>query len=190
MYTGLQDGLARIAESIRDEGPFDGVIGFSQGACAAAMLASLLESGRREAFTASSHQGVEVEPYPSSFTFDNDKLRPRLTFAIIYSGFLAPGIRHAAFYDPPLKTPTLHFLGTLDGVVDEARSRALIERCEGAREAVHPGGHFLPSQRPWLDAAVSFVRECLDRGQHDSGGNMEGNRRKEDESVEDMDVPF
>ncbi|KAL8719239.1 MAG: hypothetical protein Q9225_003724 [Loekoesia sp. 1 TL-2023] len=187
IYTGLQDGLARIAESIRDEGPFDGVIGFSQGACAAGMLASLLEPGRREIFIRAAHSGSETtEKFPPSF----HNIQAPLKFAIIYSGFPAPGPRYASFYDPPIKTPTLHFLGTLDGVVEEGRSRALIESCEGAREVVHPGGHFLPSQRPWLDAAVGFVRECL-KIDKNGGGRGQGEKKgKEEEGVEDMDVPF
>ncbi|KAL8899986.1 MAG: hypothetical protein Q9207_005919 [Kuettlingeria erythrocarpa] len=189
VYTGFQDGLARIAQSIKDEGPFDGVIGFSQGACAAGMVASLLEPGKKEAFDESSSKEAVTEEFPSSFNFDDAKPQPPLRFAIIYSGFPAPGQRYAAFYEPPLKTPTLHFLGTLDGVVEEVRSRALIERCERPREAVHPGGHFLPSQRPWLDAAVSFIRDSLDQAKDDDGGDAAGTAEKE-EGVEEMNVPF
>ncbi|KAL8746516.1 MAG: hypothetical protein Q9184_007736, partial [Pyrenodesmia sp. 2 TL-2023] len=189
VYTGLQDGLARIAQTIKDDGPFDGVIGFSQGACAAGMVASLLESGRKGAFNGSSSQEAERETFPSSFMFDDTKPQPPLRFAIIYGGFPAPGQRYAAFYEPPLKTPTLHFLGTLDGVVEEARSRALVERCGKAIVAVHPGGHFMPSQRPWLDAAVSFIRDNADKMKDDGGGDLTGTREKE-ERVEEMDVPF
>lgn len=189
VYTGLQDGLARIAQTIKDDGPFDGVIGFSQGACATGMVASLLEPGRKEAFNGSSLQEAERETFPASFIFDAAKPQPPLRFAIIYSGFPAPGQRYTAFYEPPLKTPTLHFLGTLDGVVEEARSRALIERCKRPREAVHPGGHFLPSQRPWLDAAVSFIRDNMDKAKDDGAGDLAGTGEKE-ERVEEMDVPF
>lgn len=189
VYTGFQDGLARIAQTIKDEGPFDGVIGFSQGACAAGMVASLLEPGRKEAFNEASSHNAGTEEFPLSFTFDDAKPQPPFRFAIIYSGFPAPGQRYSAFYEPPLKTPTLHFLGTLDGVVEEARSRALIERCERPREAVHPGGHFLPSQRPWLDAAVSFIRDSLDQAKDNGGGDAAGTAEKE-EGVEEMNVPF
>jgi Serine hydrolase (FSH1). len=68
-----------------------------------------------------------------------------------------------------------------------SRSRALIEACAGDSEKEgkvvwHPGGHFLPSQRTYLDAAVLFIRKCLE-GEGDKGKEVE-------ESVEDMDVPF
>ncbi|KAL8998826.1 MAG: hypothetical protein Q9169_002164 [Polycauliona sp. 2 TL-2023] len=191
VYTGLQDGLNRIAETIAEEGPFDGVIGFSQGACAAAMIASLLEPGRRDAFASTTSSqtkdSMETESFPPSFTSLH---QPPFRFALVYSGFIAPGIRHINFYRPSIKTPTLHFLGALDGVVEEGRSQGLIEVCEGAKVVTHPGGHFLPSQRPWLDAAVGFVKECLEQSPGDDGGQQHGDTKGEDDNVEDMDVPF
>lgn len=189
MYTGLQDGLTRIGDTIKEEGPFDGVIGFSQGACAAGMVASLLESGRRDAFSSSTCQKdeMETEPFPASFT---SLPQPPLKFALIYSGFIAPGTRYMDFYKPSLKTPTLHFLGALDGVVEEGRSQGLIEVCEGAKVVTHPGGHFLPSQRPWLDAAVGFVKECLEQVTAGDPGEPKGATKAKEENVEDMDVPF
>ncbi|KAL8704225.1 MAG: hypothetical protein Q9201_002602 [Fulgogasparrea decipioides] len=192
-YTGLQEGLDTIAQTIQNEGPFDGVLGFSQGACAAAVVASLLEPGRQDRFLSFSGDRKTQEAFPESFVSATDPkggaIQPPLKFAIIYSGFRAPGARYAAFYDPPLSTPTLHFLGAVDCVVEEARSRALIEVCEDAKVVVHPGGHFLPSQRPWLDAAVGFVRECLE-SKGDAGGANGDGKGKEEERVEDMDVPF
>ncbi|EAW09255.1 alpha/beta hydrolase [Aspergillus clavatus NRRL 1] len=196
LYVGLEDGLAAIAKVLRDEGPFDGVIGFSQGAAMAAMVASLLEPGRKEAFAhfadpeVASHgaglkQPVASIPYPASFA---QIVHPPLKFAVCYSGFRSPGPRYRSFYEnPPIQTPVLHVLGSLDAVVDDTRSRALIEACAGNPEEEgkvvwHPGGHFLPSQRPYLDAAVMFIR-----------GQLEGNKAKADAKEEDaweMDVPF
>jgi hypothetical protein len=46
----LTSALDSIAEVIRQHGPFDGVIGFSSGACIAALIASLLEDGRKQEF--------------------------------------------------------------------------------------------------------------------------------------------
>ncbi|KAL8791254.1 MAG: hypothetical protein Q9213_000211 [Squamulea squamosa] len=189
VYTGIQDGFARIAETIREEGPFDGVIGFSQGACAAGMVASLLEHGRQDTFSSpiSQKDGMETEPFPPSFT----ALRhPTLKFAIIYSGFIAPGTRYSGFYNPSLKTPTLRFLGALDGVVEEGRSQGLINVCESAKVVTHPGGHFLPSQRPWLDAAVGFLKECLEKTTNAGGDAGKDDTREKVDKVEDMEVPF
>jgi len=56
----------------------------------------------------------------------------------------------------------LHFLGTLDTVVEEKRSLALVEACEQSegRVVYHPGGHFLPSsQKAYVSALIGFIRE-------------------------------
>ena len=45
-YYGLEEGLETTADAIREVGGVDGVIGFSQGGCGAAFVASLLEEGR------------------------------------------------------------------------------------------------------------------------------------------------
>ncbi|KAI9927954.1 hypothetical protein ASPWEDRAFT_563966 [Aspergillus wentii DTO 134E9] len=191
LYLGLEDGLDAVAKVLRDEGPFDGVIGFSQGAALAAMVAGLLEPGRKDTFARVAEQdkgnsdGVTGFSFPSGF----DSLsHPPLKFALCYSGFRSPGARYRAFYeDPAIQTPVLHVLGSLDSVVDDSRSRSLIEACAGDPEKEdkvvwHPGGHFLPSQRPYLDAAVRFIKERLD-GQGGKG-------QEEEEDVRDMDLPF
>ncbi|KAE8416177.1 serine hydrolase FSH [Aspergillus pseudocaelatus] len=195
-YLGLEDGLAAVAKVMSEEGPFDGVIGFSQGAAMAAMVVSLLEPGRKEAFArfldanvASEGKGeadavVSGVPFPKAF---EELSHPPFKFALCYSGFRSPGARYRGFYESPaLQTPILHILGSLDAVVEESRSRALVEACAGDPEKEgkvvwHPGGHFLPSQRPYLDAAVRFIREQLE------GGNK---KDAEEEDVNDMDLPF
>ena len=77
---------------LRKEGPFAGVLGFSQGAAAAAMVTSLLEPGRRGVFNAAQpHGGME---YPASFVqqdseHGNGLIHPPLRFGAAYSGFAA-----------------------------------------------------------------------------------------------------
>ena len=89
-----------------------------------------------------------------------------------------------AFYEPNIKTPVLHFLGMQDVVVEEARSLALVKACEHSEDkyvVYHPGGHFLPStQKASVNALIGFIKEVL-HGEEE---------KKEEESVEDMDVPF
>ena len=182
VYKGIEEGLAAIAKCISEEGPFDGVIGFSQGATAAGMVASLLEGEERSRGFEDTEKAGGMK-YPESFRGKDGFVQPPLRFAVVYSGFRAPGERYDGFYKPKIKTRLLHFIGQLDTVVEEERSRGLVACCEEERVVVHPGGHFLPSQRPWLDACVAFVREALE-------GEKKADTRKEEESVEDMDVPF
>ena len=193
MYMGIERGMARLAETIRDEGPFDGVIGFSQGSAAAAMVASLLEGGRPEAFAAARGKDEVGLEYPISFWKEGnsgegrERIQAPLKFAVCYSGFCAPGPVHAGFYTPRIGTPTLHVIGQLDTVVEEERSRALVEACveEERRVLVHPGGHFLPGGKVWVEGVVGFIRDAMEGRL----GGEEG-QKGEEERVEDMDVPF
>jgi predicted esterase len=186
-YEGLETGLDALATVLQTEGPFDGVIGFSQGGAMAGMLASLLEPDRRQAFEKVYEKGGLR--FPASFEADTGyvegTIHGPLKFAVSYSGFAARGVdTYRGFYEPKIATPMLHFLGTLDAVVEEARSLALVERCvesEG-RVVYHPGGHFLPSsQKAYVGALVGFIKEVLHKAEGED---------KQEESVEDMDVPF
>ncbi|KAL2365389.1 hypothetical protein RJZ56_001633 [Blastomyces dermatitidis] len=200
-YVGLDEGFEAVARVLAEEGPFDGVFGFSQGAAFAAIVASLLEPERKASFKyfadIKRNSNTPVLPsdagdpatgiaFPASF---ENLTHPPFKFAICYSGFIAPGARYRAFYErPKIQTPVLHVLGSLDAIVEEARSRMLISACEGDAEKEgkviwHPGGHFLPSQRPYLDAAVRFIRECLEQVDKQTGDGLE-------EKVEDMEMPF
>ncbi|OBT40498.1 hypothetical protein VE00_07877 [Pseudogymnoascus sp. WSF 3629] len=110
----LDNALDSIAEIIRQYGPFDGVIGFSSGACIAALIASLLEEGRKQAFEKwESKNGM---PYPNSFLREgksdgkHNVLQSPLKFAVCYSGFSLEHPKYSAFYQPQIQTPILHVL--------------------------------------------------------------------------------
>ena len=183
-YLGIEDGLSEVAEVLAIEGPFDGVAGFSQGGALAAMVSSLLEGRRRQdAFQNFRSQSSLAIPFPSSFT---NLQHPPLKFCIVYSGFTAPSERYRAFYNPHISTPSCHFIGSLDSVVEESRCRALVDAFGAeprAQLVSHPGGHFLPSSKQFLDVLASFIGNVISPGEQNKALRPE-------ESVEDMDVPF
>lgn len=181
-YVGLEEGLKVVADTMNSQGPFDGVMGFSQGAAMAAMVSSLLEGeSRKEAFKTVQSKSKLGIAYPSSFA----KLdHPPLKFCVSYSGFIAPGERYAAFYEPSIRTPMCHFVGSLDTVVEEARTNLLVDAAGGSDKTtvvIHPGGHFVPNNRQYLDTVVAFIKAKTTE--------TDGEGKKE-ENVEDMDVPF
>ncbi|KAI5845947.1 serine hydrolase FSH [Tricharina praecox] len=138
-YTGLPETFLFISSYLDTHGPFDGVIGFSQGAAFAAILAAILEKGRKR---------------PEEFTTSH----PPLKFAVCYSGFRAPDM-YREWYEPSIETKVLHVIGSLDTVVDEERSLELMKACvDGDKRTVyHPGGHYLPAQKPMVNALVGFI---------------------------------
>jgi fermentation-respiration switch protein FrsA (DUF1100 family) len=183
-YLGMETGFSEVAKTLTTEGPFDGIAGFSQGAALAAMVSSLLEGPRRkEVFHTSHSQSSLSIPFPSSFF---DLQHPPMRFCILYSGFVAPGERYRAFYDPCISTPSCHFIGSLDSVVEESRCRALVDTFGGEAKVqlvFHPGGHFLPSSKQFLGVLVNFIGSLTRPDPQRSGREDEG-------SVQDMEVPF
>ncbi|KAK9330114.1 serine hydrolase FSH [Lipomyces starkeyi] len=132
-YVGLDKTWAYLAEYIKEEGPFDGAVGFSQGAALAGMLCS---------------QITKIAPD-----------HPPFKFAVLYSGFRSPLPQHKYIYNPLISTPTLHILGSLDTVVSEQRSKTLIDACEQDMRVVytHPGGHFVPSSKISLNTVTGWI---------------------------------
>lgn len=188
-YVGLDRGLEHIASILEKDGPFDGVVGFSQGAAAAAMTASLLEPGRQEAF-AHAEKNAGGMAFPSAFARLS---HPPLRFMVSYSGFASTFPGYAAFYKPLIATPSLHFLGTLDTVLEESWARALLHSCEhrSARPdetlVVHPGGHSVPLGRRELLVVTGFIRSVYASDQAQTVG---ASKALKDQDVLDMDLPF
>ncbi|KAF2022334.1 FSH1-domain-containing protein [Aaosphaeria arxii CBS 175.79] len=183
VYEGLDRGFAQLATALKEEGPFDGVIGFSQGACATGLLASALEPGRKEVFEKLQKEGG-IE-FPSSLLdASGETIHPPFKFAVSYSGFAPVGVdAYRAFFEPKIKTPLLHFIGCLDTVVEEKRSLAYIDTCEQPATLYHPGGHILASQKIHVTALIRYIYEQLYKSENPDKATQE-------ESVEDMDVPF
>ena len=159
--TGLVDSLNMLADVLRTEGPFDGVLCFSQGAVLAIMVASLLEGKvRREAFTQAQEESPENVPYPSSF--ENLKRLP-LRFGITYGALMGRGKKYAAFYKNPLiQTPFIHFCGCWDPVVGVDMAQAVVDAQIGGNRCVrieHPGAHIVPVGVKYLNAVSDFIRD-------------------------------
>ncbi|KAI9904189.1 hypothetical protein N3K66_000718 [Trichothecium roseum] len=159
-YRLLEEGMRAVADAIRDagEGGIDGVCGFSQGGCLAGLVAAALEKDR---------------PVPEGKQGDwARELREanggrELRCLVSYSGFWPPPDSLQWCYEPKVSTPSLHFIGSLDSVVVEERSRALVDRCRDAQVVVHPGGHYVPISKEWIMALAVFIKQQYDEPKAD-----------------------
>uniref|UniRef100_A0A8C1JGF6 Esterase OVCA2 n=1 Tax=Cyprinus carpio TaxID=7962 RepID=A0A8C1JGF6_CYPCA len=90
-----------VKTAVKDLGPFDGILGFSQGAALVAMLCALQEQ--------------KLEP---AFNFH---------FAILVAGFHSCCSQHRCFYEgPAITVPSLHVFGQDDRVIPEEMTQILI----------------------------------------------------------------
>lgn len=130
-------------------GPFDGVVGFSQGACLAAMLSSALEKDH-------SKQVREL------MVTDH----PPMKFCVALSGFRPKASMYDEFYYPMIETPVLSVIGKEDNVVPEERSMALAGRCEAGKVVYHGRHHVVPRDEETVEEIVRFVAQFMqDRGE-------------------------
>lgn len=159
-YRLLNTGMATIADAIREAGGIDAVCGFSQGGAMAGFVAAALEPTRP----------IPQGPHGEWVRVLRDANAGQpVKFAISYSGFLAPVDSLKWCYDPVITTPTLHYIGSLDTVVDESRSQALIDHCQDPLVVVHPGGHHVPVSKEWAMPLAGFIRQHAQREEPRAG---------------------
>ncbi|MCU0686965.1 MAG: DUF924 family protein, partial [Polyangiaceae bacterium] len=134
VYEGFDASIAFLENVFRTQGPFDGVLGFSQGGTMAAVLAAML-------------------PHPSI----------AFRFAICVSSFPSRAKAHAAYVRPgSVRVPSLHVLGLNDLLVTPDRSIALLDVFDRSTSTLvkHAGGHFVPNAWPY-GAIRSFLSGFL-----------------------------
>ncbi|XP_075052789.1 esterase OVCA2 [Mixophyes fleayi] len=115
--SGLEESLNAVAKAFSELGPFNGILGFSQGAALLAILCLLKQRG---------------DP---RFQFD---------FAILVAGFKSSACDHAEFYKEPITVPSLHVYGDTDRVIPGEMSQGLASHFVDPVILTHPGGHYIP----------------------------------------------
>ncbi|XP_028839617.1 esterase OVCA2 isoform X1 [Denticeps clupeoides] len=130
---GLEESVDTVKGAVKEFGPFDGILGFSQGAALVAMLCFLQEQ--------------KLEP---EFCF---------RFAILVAGFCSACSQHQRYYKgPPLTTPSLHIFGAEDRVIPERMSKDLLPVFHDPQILTHPGGHFVPAASAHRQTYQDFLQ--------------------------------
>ncbi|GAN01100.1 ovarian cancer-associated gene 2 protein homolog [Mucor ambiguus] len=144
---GFKESIEYVKDVLIKEGPFDGIMGFSQGGCFAALLTELLED--RTYF-----------PDLISPTFEH----PPFKFSIIVAGF-KPTMQEATNImlnkDKPVKTSSMHFIGDLDTLVLPEAMVSLSETFENPTIFRHAGGHYLPSNSSSRKELERFITRFM-----------------------------
>lgn len=136
---GLEQSLEAVRIAVKELGPFDGILGFSQGAALVAMLCSLQEQ--------------KLDP---TFNF---------RFAILVAGFRSACAQHQCFYKGVnIAMPSLHVYGQYDKVIQEQMSRDLLPLFQGAHILNHQGGHFVPAASAHKHVYQEFLKKFQKNG--------------------------
>ncbi|CAL1527312.1 unnamed protein product [Lymnaea stagnalis] len=135
---GFQTSVDQIVEFLEDskDGNFDGILGFSQGACLVSMLCRMQQNGQKNWFK----------------------------FAVLIAGFKSRSSNHEIYYpkDVCIPIPTLHVYGDGDQIVSAEMSEELLQYFEDPKCLTHPGGHFVPASGSQKKTYLEFFTEMVD----------------------------
>ncbi|GLV31798.1 uncharacterized protein CBL_07558 [Carabus blaptoides fortunei] len=132
---GFEDSVRLVEETFEEHGPFDGILGFSQGACFVSLLCDLQQRGI---------------------------LKCKFNFAIMASGFKSGSLPHLKYYEESINIPTMHIYGKNDQIIPTEMSEALAS-CyeEEALIVTHDGGHYLPASGVQKHLYQKFFKCCI-----------------------------
>lgn len=158
---GIEESLEHV-KKVLVQRKFDGVLGFSQGAALAAVVAALLE--RPHLYPPFLVDGEPPHP-PMYVSFNHLGLRCEIStikhgqFCVAVSGYKLRDPIIDPLFDTPFMTPTLHVIGKTDIIVVEERSMLLVEASGNARVEEHEGGHFVPSKGAWRKFLCEYIMD-------------------------------
>ena len=145
-YAGLPEAVAHVQAHIAEFGPYDLIIGFSQGAMLATILTSLLEKPdhvRRPPFDAV--DGVALEPWKM----------------VVLVGGMEPRDHRLAelLSGETLRTPSVHMRGEKDKLFEPGgRLLSRYSDADGQRlDIVHAGGHTFPREKEAYEQLRDFA---------------------------------
>mmetsp|Transcript_53573 Transcript_53573/g.116797 ORF Transcript_53573/g.116797 Transcript_53573/m.116797 type:complete len:223 (+) Transcript_53573:100-768(+) len=134
-YTGLEASLGQIQHAVTTDGPFDCILGFSQGATLAALYCLLSAS-----------------PPPFRALLLIAGFMPRDTHVLSQLANKPPGI---------LTMPSVHVTGSSDAFVPSSSTMQLSEFFLDAEVVHHPGGHGIPTGTEFRAVIKRFVNLIL-----------------------------
>ena len=135
--TGYEESVSFVLEMLERDGPFDGILGFSQGASFLSLLIHLQQTK------------------PQLFELKNFK------FAIFVSGFKSSITTHQHCYSIPLELPSFHIMGSGDQVIPPVSSEHLSQHFTSPTLYQHAGGHYVPANPELRDKLRTFLSQFL-----------------------------
>ncbi|KAG8198280.1 hypothetical protein JTE90_021534 [Oedothorax gibbosus] len=131
---GFKESIDLISQTFKTLGPFDGILGFSQGAAIVALICCLKEC----------HE----------FAYD-------FKFVILISGFKSLAKCHQYLYKNPATTKSLFVYGLNDTCISKERSGLFSEVFLMPTIVVHDGGHYVPCHSDVKKQYVAFLKSCF-----------------------------
>ncbi|XP_039496002.1 esterase CG5412 [Drosophila santomea] len=155
---GFQESLRSVEEAWRTQGPFQGLLGFSQGACFVGLICGLAKKKLTS-------------------------IRPE--FAVLASGFLSGSLVHMSAYEEAINIPTLHIYGQTDEIIPKEMSESLTAHFKNAEVLEHTGGHYFPATAQQKQIFINFFQDRLQEYLEHQELQQSGNASFVDSGAED-----
>ncbi|EDO38112.1 predicted protein [Nematostella vectensis] len=130
---GFDSSIDLIHKTFKEQGPFDGVFAFSQGACLASILCAMKDQGLLD-----------------------------FRFAILVAAFKSRSATHSNYYSDIISCPTLHVYGDTDSVIPKENSEDLVKCFANPMTLNHTGGHFVPAASQQKKVYLEFLGNFID----------------------------
>jgi len=151
---GFESSIDTLVDIVKAQGPFDGIMGFSQGAALAAMIC--LDSAVKKAlakFNDTESEGIQYQPqFPAELS--------SFKFAILFSGYCSKSSTHSKIYDKVREirklgksnylndsmVPILNVIGDNSRIVRGLKGEklSLVFGLKNTQEVHYDRGHYIP----------------------------------------------
>ncbi|KAJ8984403.1 hypothetical protein NQ317_003986 [Molorchus minor] len=128
---GFEESVKLVEHVFETDGPFDGLLGFSQGACFVGLLCDMQQRGL---------------------------INLNFKFAIMSSGFKSGSLPHSKYYSDRINLASLHIFGENDNIIPTEMSVALSSCFDEPMIVRHPGGHYLPATAVQKNSYQKFFK--------------------------------
>ena len=137
-YYGVEESIEFVSKVIETEGPFEGIIGFSQGACLLSLICA-------------KHSVLSLAGFDS------------LKYVVLVSAFIpkCSNIQNSCTYfkkeELHMNIPSLHIYGAEDKLITKEKSEDVMSMFVNPENFVHPGAHFVPANGEAMRIVSSFI---------------------------------
>ncbi|RAK81332.1 uncharacterized protein BO72DRAFT_492158 [Aspergillus fijiensis CBS 313.89] len=152
-YIFLNDTIHYLSEYLEGT-PIHAIIGFSQGAALAVMLAAMCEA----AADPQRLQAMQTQNLPVGTFLQSLPGQKSLEFVLSFCGFRGTMEYYSSLYTPALSTPSFHAIGVFDTMITAEESRELLKAFVAPEVRWFFGGHFVPRDTESIRQVVGFLK--------------------------------
>ncbi|GEQ72456.1 hypothetical protein JCM33374_g6143 [Metschnikowia sp. JCM 33374] len=165
-YVGFEDAMKYIVKHLEENGPYDGIIGFSQGAAMSAIVANSIE----KLVPKNGPLGIAVLFSPFAFTVPKNtneemaQLNSEITDLKEYTSRVDLNPLYKTYFEPQSSPSTkmVAVYGTEDAVVPPVRTEYLCSLYPEIEIVKHDGGHYMPNKKSFLNPIVELFKGSLE----------------------------